>query len=85
MSRWLRGHRWLAGVGASLLVLVVAAVALNAVSQARARSWTADCVAQGGHVERLTRFRDDNPVLTQTSDPVYRCVSASGGLISERS
>ncbi len=85
MAAWHRRHPFAARAGATFVLLLVLAVAVQARESAQLNGWSADCAAQGGRIERQARFVNHNPIVTETSDPIYRCLAADGTVLSERS
>ncbi len=80
--RRLRGTR-LTMVSVAVVVLLLAAVllTLRLTADERLRRWTASCQADGGTVHTIEAV-GDNPLITQSDDPTYRCQTADGRTLS---
>lgn len=76
-------HRAATGAAAGVLLLVCLSVGLSLVSARDHRQWVTSCQAAGGSVEISPRYHG-NPLIQETSDPLYRCLGPAGQVLIER-
>lgn len=76
-------HRAATGAVVGVALLVCLSGVLSLTSARDHRQWVLGCQAAGGSVESTPRYHS-NPLIRETSDPVYRCLGPAGQVLVER-